>query len=227
MTLAAFGLGAAFLAEALIRYAGFEGATHLLGIGLLYIAWWIALTGAVLRVSGSPIRWFTTLLPLIGGVLLLIGEIATALDRSEMGETPSSVGFLLMLGVPVLTPIVAQRKKRRWKSGLTAWSLLLYQATLSIAGLSGLVFGTYGDESRADEIVFVAIIPPLLALLVATAAAPSLATRARLTAAGLILIAIPAVFLSTSDGGPGLLAAVAAFGGLVVIVDAIGRELRS
>ena len=227
MTLAALALGAAVVAEALIRLEDLPGATHLVGIGLLYIAWWIALTGAVLRVSGSPLHWFTILLPVSGGVLILLGEIAIATGRSELGETPSTYGFLFMFGAPVLTTLMARRNGFRWKSGLAAWSLLLYQATISLAGLSGIPFGTYGDESRADEMVFYAIVPPLLALLVAIAAAPRLATSARLTAGGLVLMAVPAVFLSTSDGGPGLLAAVAAFGGLVLIVDAVGRELRA
>lgn len=222
--LAISGLAAAFVAEALIRLRGFPGATHLVGIGLLYIAWWVALTGAVSRVVGPPIRWFTTLLPVTGGILVLIGEVATAMDRSEVGEVPSSFGVLLILGVPVVTTVVANKKKMRWKSGLTAWSLLLYQVSVSIAGLSGILFGTYGDESRADELVFVAIIPPLMAILVATTFGPGLTTIARVVAAVLVLISITAVLFSTSDGGPGLLLAVGAFGALFVIVDAIGRR---
>ena len=225
--LAISGLAAALLAETLIRIREFPGAAHLVGIGLLYTAWWIALTGAVSRVSGAPVRWFTIFLPITGGIFVLIGELATAMDQAAVGEAPSSLALLLMFAAPLVTAIAAHKKKMQWKSGLAAWSLLLYQAAVSIAGLSGILFGTYGDESRADELVFVAVIPPLIALLVATAAAPDLTTRARLSAGVLVLIAVPSVFLSTSDGGPGLLLAIFVFGCLLLIVDAIGRSTKN
>lgn len=222
LTVGAFA--AACLAEALVRLRGFPGATHLVGIGLLYVSWWLALTGAVSRViQERPFRWFTTLVPITGGLLVLIGEVAIASGRPEVGETPSSFGFLLIVVIVIMTPVAASKRQMRWKSGLTAWSLLLHQAAISLAGLSGIVFGTYGDESRADELVFFGVIPPLLALLVAAAVAPGQARTQRLVAVMLGLIAVPAVLFSTSDGGPGLLLAIAVFAGLMVVVDAIGR----
>lgn len=224
--LAVVALGMAVVAETLIRRFELPGALHLTGIGMLYVAWWIALTGAISRVSGTPFRWFTILLPAIGGVLVLIGEIAIALDAPSIGDAPSSLGLLLVIAVPVVTAIAARKEGLRWKAGSVAWSLLLWQASISMAGLSGIPFGTFGEESRADEAVFYAIVPPLVALLVGAISAPELHRVARVAAGGLVLLAIPGVLFSTSDGGPGLLLAIFALGGLLVIVDAIGRPSR-
>jgi hypothetical protein len=217
-------LFAALTAEVLIRARDLPGASHLVGLGLLYVAWWVALNGAVTRVSGSPIHWFTVAVPLAAGVLVLTGEVAIARDVASIGEVLSSTWVLLITAAPIVTVLGSRRAKLSWKTGLVAWSLLLYQAAVSIAALTGIAFRTFGTESRADELMFFVTIPPLIALLLAAALAPGLSRRARVASGGLVVLAIPAVLFSTSDGGPGLLLAIVSIGGLLVIIDTIGRR---
>jgi hypothetical protein len=95
---------------------------------------------------------------------------------------------------------------------------------VSIAALSGTPLGTFGTDSRADELIFFLVIPPLIAMLLAVALAPDLSGRARVASGGFVVLAIPAILLSTSDGGPGLLIAIVATGGVLAIVDSIGRR---
>ncbi|MFP5353018.1 MAG: hypothetical protein ACLGIB_10700 [Actinomycetota bacterium] len=173
--------------------------------------------------STSPVRWYTMVVPLGAGVSVLVAEVAIASDAAWMGEALSSAWFPLIVAAPVVTFIASRRARLPWTSGVVAWSLLLFQAAVSVAALSGIVFGTFGTESRADELMFFVIVPPLVALLVATVFAPGLSGVGRIASVALVVLAVPAVLLSTSDGGPGLIVAVVAIGGLLVIVDAIGR----
>jgi hypothetical protein len=110
------GLGA----EVLIRVQGLPGAAHLIGLGLLYMAWWMALSGAVARVTGSPIHWFTNAVPLAAGVLVFIGEPAIARDGASIGEMLSSLWAPLVIAVPIVTILAVAQRGCHGRAG---WSL--------------------------------------------------------------------------------------------------------
>jgi len=176
----------------------------------LIMGWYLA----VARTGGPPVAWFTVAVPTVAAVQAVATEVVNA------AGTPLDAGALVLALFPVavlVTLVGAFRARRRWKSGLVAWSLVLVHLGVSVGALLGIPLGTFGTVTRTDELLFLGAVPALLAILVAMLLVPVGTVAGRLGVLASLGLGIPVYLLTEAVLVPVLMLA-----GLGLLVGTLG-----
>lgn len=148
---------------------------------------------AVARMSGPPTVWFTAAVPC---AVALIATATEALHANGYVFDTSAISLLLVPVSLVVTFAGARRAGRRWTSGAWAWSLVLFHLGVSVGALAGIPLGTFGSETRSDELLLWGGVLPLGAIAVALPFAPRTPWQARLAGPVLVAAVVPATLVT-------------------------------